>query len=186
MKILIVDIETTDFFKNNGKIVEVGMVSLDLNTGKKEIVFNSVCHEKPITEKEIENSWIVKNSDLTKKAILDSPEFVDIKHKIQGIINRYPDGITAYNNAFDFQFLESRGINLEKKLPCPMIISTPIVKINNPYDWGDLYKWPSVEEAYYHFFPKTDFIEKHRGGDDAYHEADIVLKLYQIGKFKVH
>ena len=42
MKILIGDLETTDFLTNGGKIVEAGLVSLDLNTGVKEILFDKV------------------------------------------------------------------------------------------------------------------------------------------------
>lgn len=173
-KILIVDIETTGFLNNGGKIVEVGFVELDVNSGEKNIIFDYVCHEKGITADEIDNSWIVKNSTLSINQIRYSVEFSVIKSIIQCIINKYPLGCTAYNNAFDFGFLESRGIIFPKKLPCPMKLSTDICQIPSPRGG---YKWPSVEEAYKFFFPQINFIEKHRGADDAFHEADIVYEL---------
>ncbi|MCK4500837.1 hypothetical protein KAU11_10080, partial [Candidatus Babeliales bacterium] len=64
-EILIIDIETTGFLGQKGKIVEIGIVSLELETGKAEIVFDQVVHETGITKEEVEKSWIVANSDLT-------------------------------------------------------------------------------------------------------------------------
>ena len=63
-KILIIDIETTGFLDKGGKIVEVGIVELDTETGSRKIIFDKVTHEKGITRAEVENSWIINNSDL--------------------------------------------------------------------------------------------------------------------------
>jgi DNA polymerase-3 subunit epsilon len=52
-----------------------------------------------------------------------------------------------------------------------------------PGNYGK-YKWPKVEEAYDFFFPNNNYVEKHRGADDAFHEADIVYELHKIGLFK--
>jgi len=48
MKILILDIETTGFLNQGGKIVEIGLVELDLSNGNTKIVFDEVCHEAKI------------------------------------------------------------------------------------------------------------------------------------------
>jgi hypothetical protein len=50
------------------------------------------------------------------------------------------------------------------------------------------HKPPSVEEAYSALFPDDFYIEAHRGGDDAMHEAKILLKLCDIkaGLIKVN
>lgn len=181
MKIIIIDIETTGFLNQNGKIVEVGIVELNLETGEKKIVFDSVVHERPITREEVEKSWIVSNGFMNVEEIRNSPELKTKMAEIQEIINSYPLGATAYNNKFDFDFLESRGIKIPKKLACPMKLSTNICKI--PGNYG--YKYPKAQEAYDFFFGKTDYIEKHRGADDAFHEADIILELYKRGVFKV-
>lgn len=183
-KIAIVDIESTDFLNKGGKIVEVGIVELCLETGKKEIVFNEVCHEKGITLDQVKNSWIVANSTLTVEMIRNSPSFEKLLPIIQETLDRYPDGATAFNNTFDFDFLEDRGVVFCKKLPCPMKLSTNICKIPHPTYGG--FKWPKVQEAYDFFFGKTDYIEQHRGADDAFHEADIVLELYKRGIFKLN
>lgn len=185
-EILVIDIETTGFLDKGGKIVEIGMVSLNLDTGDKKILFDSVCHELPLTSSEVENSWIVNNSDLSANEILNSPRLRQLKPEIQNIINSYPLGATAFNNKFDFDFLESRGFNFSKKLACPMKLLTPIMKLPQTRSWtSDKYKWPNVEEAYLYFYPKSDFVEKHRGADDAFHEADIIYNLYKQNIFSI-
>lgn len=182
MNILIIDIETTNFLQRGGKIVEVGIVELNLETGEKRILFDHICHEAGLTEKEVSESWIVNNSDLTIDDIRHSFSFFNYEKQIQEIINKYPLGATAYNNKFDFDFLESRGIIIPVKLGCPMKLSTNICKL--PGRMG--YKWPKVEEAYNFFFPEREYVEKHRGADDALHEAEIVKELYDRGVFKIN
>ena len=68
-KILILDIETTGFLKQGGKIVEVGIVSLDLDTGDKKILFDEVMHERPMTKQHVDSSWIVQNKYMTTEEI---------------------------------------------------------------------------------------------------------------------
>lgn len=181
-KILILDIETTGFLQAGGKIVEVGIVELDLSNGEKKIVFDEVCHEKGITLQEVENSWIVNNSTLTTELIRYSKSLHVLAPIIQKIINDYPAGSTAFNNSFDFGFLEDRGFTFPKKLPCPMKLSTNICKI--PSSRG--YKWPKVEEAHKHFFGDVGYVEQHRGADDAFYEADIVYELYKMDVFNIN
>jgi DNA polymerase-3 subunit epsilon len=183
-KILILDIETTGFQNQNGKIVEVGIVELDLENGNREIIFDSVCWEDGISLTEVENAWIIKNSDLTVEAIRTSKNLKKLQSEIQQILNKYPLGATAFNNAFDFGFLESRGFVFPKKLPCPMKLSTNICKLPNQNGYGG-YKWPKVEEAHKFFFGDVGYIEKHRGADDAFYEAEIVYELYKQGVFKI-
>lgn len=182
-KILIVDIETTDFLQKGGKIVEIGIVELDLSNGAKQIIFDKVTHEKGITRDEVEKSWIIKNSTLTVEDVRTSRALHKLQPEIQEILYEYKAGATAFNNAFDFGFLEDRGFVFPKKLACPMKLSTNLCQL--PKAWGGGYKWPNVEEAYEFFFGQTDYVEAHRGADDAYNEADIVYELYKRGIFKI-
>ena len=182
-KILIIDIETTGFLKQGGKIVEIGIIELDIKNGDSRIIFDEICHERPITKEHVDKSWIVQNGYMTTEEIQHSKQLSEFATEIQGIINLYSNGSTAYNNVFDFGFLEDRGFHFPKKLPCPMILSTNICKI--PKSKGMGYKWPKVEEAYKHFFPESDYTELHRGADDAIHEAEIVFKLIEMDVFKV-
>lgn len=180
MKILIIDLETTGFLKEGGKIVEVGIVSLDLDNGEKEILYDKLVHERPITLKEVESSWIVQNGYITVDEIRNSNQLVNELPDIQYIISSYRDGATAFNRSFDFDFLESRGVRFPKKLPCPMLLSTEICKLPSVYGKPG-YKWPKVEQAWKHFFPDVEYVELHRGADDAFHEASIVYALHKLG-----
>lgn len=180
-KIAIIDIETTGFLQAGGKIVEVGIVELDLSNGNKQIIFDQVTHEKGITREECEKSWIVNNSTLTVEDIRTSKSLDILRPDIQYLLNQYKFGCTAFNNVFDFGFMEHRGFTFPKKLDCPMKLSTNICKI--PGNRG--FKWPKVPEAYEFFFGNTGYIESHRGADDAFHEADIVYELFKRGVFKI-
>lgn len=184
-KILILDIETTGFSHRNDCIVEIGAVELDLNNGKIKTVFDSVVSEDAFSDHEHGGAWIFKNSDLTINDVCMAPSFIYelVAERFQKVVYQYPLGATAFNNAFDFGFLEDRGIEFPVKLGCPMLISTDICKI--PGMHGGHNKWPSVEEAFSFFFPDENYVEKHRGADDAFHEAMIVYKLFQMGKFQV-
>lgn len=183
-KILVIDLETTGFLQQGGKIIEVGIVGLNLETGDKKILFNEICHERPITRKEVEDSWIVKNSSMTVEAIQKSKQLIHLKPTIQSLLDKYPAGATAFNNAFDFGFMEHRGFVFPKKLDCPMKLSTDICRIPNKNGYAG-FKWPNFEEAHKHFFGETGYVEQHRGADDAFYEADLVYKLYQLGVFKI-
>lgn len=183
MKILIIDIETTGF-QPKGKICEVGIVELDIETGEKKIIFDRVINPQ-ISSEELANTWIVKNNHMTIEEIQKGVDFAEVKEEIQTIINNYPNGATAFNRQFDFKFLDSYGIVFPKMLPCPMIESTDICQIpktgRGAYYGG--YKWPNAEEAFKFFNPDVEYIEIHRGADDAMHEADIVFKLNNLTHF---
>jgi len=177
MKIAVVDIETTDFLNEGGLIVEIGIVVLNLKTGEVRQIYDELVKEDGF-EKTHERSWIFHNSDLTHEEVMKA-ESLD-KNKIQRILNQYP--ATAYNKRFDFDFLKDRGLEINE-LPCPMILATDICKIPHVNGYG--YKWPKVQEVWDFLFGETGYIEKHRGVDDAEHEALIVLKLYEMGIFEV-
>lgn len=183
--ILIIDIETTGFQRDGGSIVEVGMVSLNLESGQTITLFDSTCRESILTAKHRAEpfGWIFRNSSLTIEEVRKAPPFEDLKPDVQSIIDNHPLGATAYNRSFDFNFLESRGLRFGIKLPCPMKLCTPICKLPSLHPSHGLYKWPKVEEAWQHFFPAEPYVEQHRGADDALHEAWIVHELYKRGVF---
>jgi DNA polymerase III epsilon subunit-like protein len=180
MKILIIDIETTGFLPT-GKICEIGMVELCLVTGEKKIVFNQVINPQ-LTMDILDKSWICQNEYMNSGEIVLGKIFDEIKDEVQQIVNNYPCGATAFNRDFDVKFLESYGITFPKLLPCPMKQSTSICKLPNQNGYSG-FKWPKVEEAYKHFFPESTYVELHRGADDAFHEADIVLALHKLNAF---
>lgn len=176
MEIVIIDIETTGFLNQNGKIVEFAAVKLDLDNGNIYPLMNYVCYEDNITKEEIENSWIIKNSNLTSEQIRYGINIKNLKKSIQDIADKY--SVTAFNRVFDITFLQAKlDIRFSNLYPCPMLELTPIMKL--PKRFGD-YKWPNVNEAYKYFFPDSDYIEQHRALDDATHEAEIVYQLHLL------
>ena len=155
-KILVLDLETTGFLQKGGQIVEIGIVSLDLENGEKEILFDSLCKEPGMTLTDIEEAWIVKNSNMNPLEVWNAPMLEDIREEVQKVLNDYPNGATAFNNAFDFGFMEDRGFTFPRKLKCPMKLSTDICQI--PHKNGRRgYKWPSVQEAWDFFFGDTGY-----------------------------
>jgi len=186
-EILIVDIETTGFSTSKDVMVEVGIVSLNLESGEIKTLYDKVVRDKRFeigyhVERE-RHGWIFDNSDLTPQMVLDGAPLEDEIPVIQEILDSYPNGATAFNRAFDFRFFEANGITAPKLLDCPMLLSTPICKIPGKYGKP---KWPKVEEAYHYFIPGSNYIEKHRGADDAKHEAEIVLALHKLGYYKIN
>ena len=177
--IIVVDIETTGFKPQDSCILEVGICKLDLNSGKIERLFDETIQEPKFTPKDA-NAWIFKNSNLRYEKILESKPLNYYKNEIQAIFDKYP--ATAYNKKFDFSFLKNRGFKI-KELPCPMLVATNIIKLP-PVKPNTLFKWPSVEESWKYFVPHAEYVELHRGLEDAEHEAKIVYILFTLGHWK--
>lgn len=184
-KILVLDIETVGgFTPKDGFVVEIGIVELNIKTGKVKPVFESLCRESGMTAKH-RKSWIFENSDLTVEEVRAAPMFDEIKPKIQEIISKYELGCTAFNHAFDFGHLEHRGIVFPKKLDCPMKKITPIIKLPSKNGRGG-FKWPSVTESVSFLFPNNKkYKEAHRGLSDAVDEAEIVFEMIKRGWFEI-
>ena len=157
-------------------IVEVGVVMLDIGNGCIETVFHQLVKEKGFCQ-DHKDSWVFKNSDLKYEDVLNAKP-LDLG-KLQGVLALYH--AAAWNSSFDFSFLISRGLIISM-LPCPMKMSVSYFQIKSKYgDW----KWPSVQEAWNHLFPKSKYVEKHRGLDDAIHEAKIMHTLYHKDAWKI-
>lgn len=175
MKINVADIETTGFSKDD-LIVEIGIAQLCLETGNVTTIYNELVKEESFGEKH-RKAWIFQNSDLKFEDVMNAKPLD--KERLQYIFDLAPT--TAYNKVFDMRFLLSRGFNI-LELDCPMLIATKVCKLIGKLGKP---KWPTVEEAWKHFFPDEQYVEKHRGADDAIHEAKIVHALYKLKHFKV-
>ena len=174
-KIAVIDIETTHKYPNLGLIVEIGIVELDIESGKITVLFDEIVKEPRFGEKH-RDAWIFNNSDLKFNDVAKAPTLDSHISVIQEFLNKYR--ITAFNKSFDLGFLRSRGFKVPREFPCIMETMTPICKI--PLPWDDPtkdYKWPTAQEAWDFLFPNSDYVEKHRATDDAIHEAKI---LYEI------
>lgn len=173
--ILVLDIETTGFLTQGGKIVEIGIVDLDLNDGSVNDVFHSICREEGMTAKD-RDAWIFSNSSLKIEDVRNAPLLEDLKHDIQMLFDDYQ--VTAFNRNFDIPFLESRGFQFKRLAPCPMLVACEVMQLPNM-------KWPKVTEAMPYFFPGEEYNEEHRGLQDARDEARIVYELFKRGVYKV-
>ncbi len=180
-KVIVLDIETTGL-NHTHSIVEIGICILNLNTGEINPTFNLICKEK---EKIIEkDAWIFENSDLSYDEVINAPDLNKFRNIIQAFFNlNYP--CTAFNQKFDFGFLENRNLKISNKFWDPMILLTNIMKI--PHDYY-IYKFPSVQESYNFLFGNNKYSEKHRALDDALLESKIVYETYKryvVGKKKI-
>jgi len=181
MKISIVDIETSGLEPSIHKILEVGIALLDLDNGSIKTTYDSVVGWPPCPY--LAEAWVFKNSTITYDEVLEAPKWEDQKDAIAKALN-LGDLVTAYNKKFDITFLAAHGISIPGTIqaPCPMLRATPLLKLTpksayyaaQPNTW----KWPSVTECTNFLFPDEDFVEAHRGADDARAEARIVNELY--------
>jgi len=181
LDVVVVDCETTGLDPHYDIILEIGIVELDISTGKTKVLFDSLVKE-PMFGEEHKYSWIFENSDLSFDDVMNAP-FLDEKiPEIQAIFSR--SSVTAYNKSFDLGFLKSRGIRVPNELPCIMLTATNILKI--PFLRGNKkYKWPNCQESFKFFFPALDYIEKHRAADDAIHEAMILYEIFRRGDLPI-
>lgn len=177
---LVIDIETTHFSKDKGHIVEVGIIRLDLGTGERTVVFDSIVWEPSCSMGEAQSSWFWENSDVKYRDFRGAMAWRDVFMRVLNIVCEDPDGVTAYNSPFDFGWLESRGLVFPRKLADPMKLCRPIVEAQ---DKNGRIKNPTVEEAWAYFFPDQDYKEKHRAADDAMHEAAIIYELFKLGYY---
>ncbi len=127
------------------------------------------------------DAWIFKNSDLKFEDIENAPSFNNVKSQIQEILDQH--SLTAYNTAFDFGYMESRGFTIKKDIPDIMAVAKKACKIM--YSRGG-YKTPKMQEAWDNLFPNTSYIEKHRAVDDAIHEARILFELLNEENIKLN
>lgn len=174
--VLVLDIETTGFQNQGGKIVEIGVVDLDLNTGAVTDMFHKVVREEGMTAKD-RDAWIFSNSSLTIDEVRSADLLSDpiTKLHLQDLFDKYQ--VTAYNRNFDIPFLESRGFSFPRLAPCPMLVMCETL--------GPGAKWPKVTETYAKLFPEEKYEEEHRGLQDARDEAKIIYKLFLQGAYKL-
>ena len=180
--ILVVDIETTGFLNQGGLIVEIGIVKLDLDTGKIIPVYSSLIREDGFNILHTKGNfgWIFKNSDITFELVQNAPSLESQKATLQKLFDQY--AVTAYNKEFDFGFLKSRGFILQE-LPCLMVLASSLMNLQFEYGLNNP-KWPKLKEVWLFFFGDTGYLETHRSLDDAKHEAVIAHEMYKKGLFK--
>ncbi len=186
-KVLVIDIETTSRSPSTGHMIEIGVQLVDLK--KERLVHGTdlwLCEPLKIAS-EVYDCWAWMHSaglrgDLFKVAYeRGNVDFLEYNRKeVSDMLDIVY--VTAFNSGFDFKFLEAAGFEIPYEAPCIMKSAREVVQAT---DKNGRIKNPNVKEAYDYFFPGNDYVEQHRGADDAYHEAQILLELYKMGKFVI-
>lgn len=168
-------------------VVDIGVASLDTDTGEVDTVFSSIVgYNTDEWDPAHKNAWIFNNTDLTLDQVSDAPSQDVVLSYLRPILQGMP--VTAYNTGFDFnKFLYNypwsfRGIFTE--LPDIMKAATPICKI--PGCFAD-YKWPKLEVAYKMLCPEdpADIHGKqdHRALSDAVVASYVLKALRGLGAY---
>ena len=177
-KIAVIDIETTGFKPWTGEIVEIGITELNLQTGETKELFNSLILEKGNFKS---TEWIFKNTDLSFEMVKQSGKSLDfVRNDIQAIFDQYY--MIAYNQTFDFDFMEDRNFIVKYKLRDIMRDLPYILKL--PKKRGSGFKWPNVQECIDNY--EINETEIHRALSDTLQEAQIIYRANKKGDFVIN
>lgn len=180
MKILVVDLETTGFFANSDLIVEIGIVLVNTETKKIELVFDHVVKDSRFNPIRHKDSWVFKNTTLKVSDVEKAQPISTYTKELQDLFDQYP--MTAYNKRFDVSFLTAAGFKLND-IKCLMQTSK---QYSNAKNKNGGKKVPSMEEIYNQFFMTEGqvYVEQHRAGADAMDEAKLLLHLVDLKSAK--
>ncbi|MFW6272553.1 MAG: hypothetical protein ACOC2U_02085 [bacterium] len=182
-EILIVDIKTTGYLNQGGKIIEIGIVKLDLETGNKEPIYDSLIKEDgfDISHTKEPFEWGFNNSNLSFQQVLQAPNLENQRELIQDLFYEYK--ATAYDKQFNFGFLKDRGFKINE-LACPMLILTPLINLKSNKE--NKSKGPTLKEAFEFLYKHMIYgDEYHSALHDSVHAASIVYELYRQGRMDI-
>lgn len=210
--VYVIDLETTSLH-SSGKVVEIGIVKVDVENKTVEKFYDKIIgYDIDTWVLPDKNAWIFDNSDITHRMITDAYNKGDtlkkIADEVHGILR--PDEsleatkVTSYNVAYDFdKFLlaslqNSRGFfdtwhfndsEQYEIIECIMEAATPVCKLHSYSGYG--YKWPKLHESRFQLFDPMEIRKKnipdevHRAVDDAYLAGHIMLKMIEMGVYTV-
>lgn len=176
--VLVIDLETTSVDPDVAKILEVGLVSLDLDTKQITPVMDTLV-QPACPEAQWLGCWFMQNAKLDPDLIRKAPSFESIKLDLQARLDAEP--VTAFNRAYDIRVLYRHDVWAPKRAPCLMLAATPILR---PPGFHSDYKFPKLSEAWAWYFRHEPFQETHRAGFDAVHEARLAATMYAHGHWK--
>ena len=175
-KVAVIDIETTGFSKKFDKIVEIGVVELDINTKERKILFNSPIYERGVET--FEENDIFSKINISYEEVLKAPALEYLQESLQIIFDNYR--VTAYNINFDLKFLENRGFSFPRKLKDIMKHVREIIPKNRKFNFQDAYQYMyNLEEnSGGNYIKDSNYIQQHQAIDDAIYEAGLLNFLY--------
>lgn len=179
--IIVIDIKITNYSSQNEKIIDIGIVKLDLNSGKITPAYKSLMREPLADYSHFQSKNESKKSDMSSDQLMNCPSLEDQRPIIQYLLDLYE--ATAYNKGSLFRFLKDRGFKI-KELPCPMLLATRITNSESDLHSGTP-QWQTLESVWRYFVGENDYIESYKAIDQASYVAQIVYELYKLNKFSV-
>lgn len=178
-RVLVVDIETTGLSGFPADlVVDIGISSLELDSGIVEPVYSSVVgHDVSSWGFARRNAWIFENSDLTIEEVGNAKPFCEVLREVRSIVNGHL--VTSFNTSFDFdRFLLRSPWNLKPVL-CPDIMAAA----SRPVSGSD--RWPRLDAAYRTLCPDDPAAirgaQRHRALEDSLQAAHVLWWLYLHG-----
>ncbi len=175
-KVAIIDIETTGFSRKFDKIIEIGIIELDINTKEKKILFNSPIYEKGVEL--FEENEIFKKIYIDYEEVINAPPLELLQEILKLIFENYR--VAAFNSNFDLGFLKNRGFRFPKKLRDIMKYVREIIPKTQKYNFQDAYRYMYNlnENRERKYLSEPNYIQQHRAIDDAMYEAELLCFLY--------
>ncbi|HMF34675.1 MAG TPA: exonuclease domain-containing protein [Candidatus Lokiarchaeia archaeon] len=207
----VVSIQTTGLDPKSGKIVEIAVAKVEMESGDISLLANYIINAKNISS----NAWIFQNSTLTPEMVRNGKDLIEVRPQLQEIFDKYL--LIAYSQDFVFPFLKAAGLTVPNPLDNPMEVAAPIVQIPtysvekdpdstynravlyekfgceadfsyDAYDYDDVdeeeLKWPTFQEAWEHYcggYPH----EVHRAEKDVFLAAELMWKMVESGDYTI-
>ena len=180
-RVIVIDIETTGFDSSLDKIIEIGIVELNLKTKEKIILFNSPIYEEGVDLQKNSESFTM--SSLNYSDIIDAPSLESLKNTLQLIFDNFR--MTSFNMNFDLRFLESRGFIFPKKLKDMMSHTREILPKGDKYNFEYAYHFfnNSSKNKGGNYLSDADYIQQHQAIDDVMYEVELLYFLYHEFKY---
>lgn len=181
-EIFVIDLETTGLRGYpQDKVVEIGIASLNVDTGKITERLSRIVHQ-PLAEAD-RNSWIFQNTDLKYEDVYSEDD--ETGELASYLRKNYEDYLfTSYNVDFDFcRFLWSNEWNFNPWLATD--IMEECAKTVPDRNHAGAGKYPSAQASYNFLCPDNPMgleKERHRAVSDAVFECHILWNLMRVSK----
>ena len=175
-RVIVIDIETTGFDSSVDKIIEIGIIEVNLKTKERKVLFNSPIYEEGVDLHK--NSEFFKMSSLDYSNITNYPSLEFLENTLQFIFDNVR--ITSFNMNFDLGFLGSRGFLFPKKLQDLMTHTRKIMPKGKKYNFEYAYRFlfNSSKNKRGNYLSDPNYIQQHHAIDDAIYEAELLDFLY--------
>ena len=179
------------------QITELAVYKINTDLSVEHIYDSLISHPEELKDK-INSSWWAKQARISFEDLKDKPSLLDVWQYLTPILDN--QHIVSWNMSFDFtKFLDRINRDIDKgefgdnikpinfiKLPCPMIVSSLIIKIEYNHYYGS-WKWPRLNEAseFYEINLDGDGYDFHRAVYDTHVSALVVAEMIKRGDYKL-